>query len=96
MRTTNLKRADEHLGSAISPNPSDSAAPPLAFSFDADGSDSPVHVLQARLEHAVLASFSVKEQVKPTARYPARALIIVGASLAGWALLMANVVLKVY
>lgn len=60
-----------------------------------EGHASPVHALQARLEGAVLASFSAKEAIKAPSFSRLRAVaIIVGASFGGWGLLMAGAALS--
>lgn len=59
------------------------------------GHASPVHQLQARLENAVFASFSAKEQVETTARHRLRSAgVIVAAALGAWGLLLAGAALS--
>lgn len=60
------------------------------------GSASPVHMMQARLEEAVFASFSAKEAAPARRGYRGRAMVItLAAALGGWALLMGGVALKI-
>lgn len=57
---------------------------------------SPVHHMQTRLEEAVFASFSAKEVASAPRTYRGRAMILIGgAVLGGWALLMGGVALKI-
>ena len=59
------------------------------------GHGSPVHALQARLEESVFASFSAKEGAKKGNASGIRAMmIIVGAALGGWGLLVGALTLS--
>lgn len=63
----------------------------------ADGAASPVHAMQARLEEAVFASFSAKEQAPAPRLGQLRTVaIVIGASLGGWGLFMAGAALNLY
>lgn len=67
---------------------------PYAIPHDVGAGRSPVHDMHARLEQAVFASFSAKQEplLRPAGRLRTAALIL-GGGIGGWAMVLAAALL---